>query len=265
MSANRATGTGQAVGPQIDRIAAPSPAAGFHRYEYKYRLPLTMVPELRRALVGCVAPDPFALNRPERRYTVRSIYFDSEDLVFYHEKADSVCVRKKLRIRGYERPADNAPIFFEIKRKHGRLGFKERLSLPASQLLPALAGGSGLEASLPFTKRCVIQRFRYNVRANNLRPVVLVSYEREPMVGVDHPDSRVTFDLRLRSLIDPRLDQLFAERELRAFEDGHFILELKFDQRMPSWMARLVRDFDLRRQSYSKYCHGIDAWQSHPR
>jgi hypothetical protein len=198
-------------------------------------------------------------------YTVRSIYFDSEDLVFYHEKLDSVRTRKKLRIRSYNRPEDAAPVFFEIKRKRGRLGYKERLSLPPSQLLPALAGGSGLGAALPFAKRCVIHRFRYNLRALCLRPVVLVSYEREPMVGIDHPDARVTFDLGLRSLIDPRLDQLFAERELRPFADGHFILELKFDQRMPGWMARLVRDFDLRRQAYSKYCHGIDAWHPHPR
>ncbi len=252
----------------LERTRPPREQRGakseFQRYELKFRLPVELISDLRRAVSPYMEPDPHAKDRPDHTYTVRSIYYDSEDLIFYHEKLDSVKIRKKLRIRGYNRPEDGAPVFFEIKRKYGRRGFKERLSMPIGQLLPALNGVDEATADLPFLSRKVVERFRFNIVRKHLRPVVLVSYEREPMIGIDDQRLRVTFDQNIRSLIDPNLDQLFEERSLRQFEDRHFVLELKFDELMPRWMAQLMRDFDLRSHSYSKYCHGIDAWTPHP-
>ena len=252
----------------LERTRQPKEQRGakteFHRYELKFRLPVELIPDIKRCVLPYVTPDPHAAHKPDHTYTVRSIYYDSDDLIFYHEKLDSVKVRKKLRIRGYNRPEDEAPIFFEIKRKYGRRGYKERLSMPIGQLLPALNGVDEAIADLPFLSRKVIERFRYNILRKKLSPVVLVTYEREPLIGIDDLRLRVTFDQNIRSLIDPRLDQLFDEKNLRQFEDRHFVLELKFDDLMPRWMAELMRDFDLRSHSYSKYCHGIDAWTPHP-
>lgn len=261
---NRQQATQLARAQARPRLGGQPARSGFHRYELKFRLPIEIRRELRRALSAHVQPDPHALDRPGNCYTVRSIYFDSEELVFYHEKLESVSIRKKLRIRGYDRPEDDAPIFFEIKRKNGKRGYKERLSLPASQMMPALVGGAGISDTLPFAQRRVIQRFRYNVERKRLRPVVLVAYEREPMIGIENERVRVTFDMNIRSLINPRLEELFDEGPLRQFEDRCFILEMKFDERMPRWMAGLMRDFDIRPHSYSKFCHGIDAWTPHP-
>jgi hypothetical protein len=37
------------------------------------------------------------------------------------------------------------------------------------------------------------------------------------------------------------------------------ILELKFTDRIPPWMADAMRACDLRRRSFSKYCTSVDA------
>lgn len=236
----------------------------YHRYELKFRLPVALQTDLRRIAAPYMNLDPHALDRPQRRYTVRSIYFDSEDLLFYYDKLDSVKIRKKLRIRCYDRPEDAAPVFLEIKRKRGRRGYKERIAVPPNDLGRALKNDRDLLAGLSFPERKLIERFNSIVTVKHLRPVVLVTYEREPMVGTDDNRIRMTFDQNIRSLIDPSIDQLFAEEPLRQFEEREFVLELKFDERMPRWMAQLMRDLDLRSHSYSKYCHGIDAWRHTP-
>jgi len=83
-------------------------------------------------------------------------------------------------------------------------------------------------------------------------------------VGVENERWRVTLDHNLRSLHMPQLDDFFEEDGLQQFEERNFVLEMKFDQRMPRWMTTLVRRLNLRAQSYSKYVHGIDAWTHGP-
>ncbi len=210
--------------------------------------------------------DPHCADLPGHHYTVRSIYFDTEDLRFYFDKLDSVRVRKKLRVRTYNLAEDAAPAFLEIKRKIGRRGLKERLMIDIGEVEPAINGADPEEVlpGLPFLSRKVLDKFRFNLRTGDMRPVVLVVYEREAFIGRENDRYRVTFDQDIRSLINPDLEQMFVENELRQFEEDRFVLEMKFDERMPRWMTRVVRELDLRSQSYSKYEHGIDTWTPHP-
>jgi len=213
-----------------------------------------------------VKHDQYCADLPKQRYTVRSIYFDSEDMDFYFEKLDSVRVRKKLRVRTYNLAEDRAPAFLEIKRKIGRRGLKERVMMDLALVGPLLDGGelSELLPDLPFLDRKVVDKFRFNMKMKRLRPVVLVVYEREAFVGIDNERWRMTLDHNLRSLINPVLGDMFVEQDLQQFEDRNFVLELKFDDRMPRWMTSLVRQLNLRAQSYSKYVHGIDTWTHQP-
>jgi hypothetical protein len=269
MSENRIVVPGQGdpaeiVKPDDTRLATPG--GGYHRYELKYYLSRDDMPEIRTLIAPWMIHDKHSLVMPERKYTVRSIYFDTEDLLYYFEKLDSVNVRKKLRVRTYNLADDQAPAFLEIKRKKGRRGFKERVMLPLPLVDPALNGSHSSEVmgDRPFADRKVLDRFRFNLKVRHLRPVVLVTYEREAFIGIENDRIRVTLDQDIRSLINPHLEDMFNEDRVRQFEDRSFVLELKFDNRMPRWMTQLIRMLDLRSQSYSKYCHGIDAWTPHP-
>ena len=47
--------------------------------------------------------------------------------------------------------------------------------------------------------------------------------------------------------------------EERIAQGSDVILEIKFDDRFPVWLADLVRRFDLFRTSFSKYCGCVDV------
>jgi len=231
------------------------------RYELKYRLPVRTMAEIRQQIVPHVRFDPHCACRAGHHYTVRSIYFDSDDLCFYHEKYDGVRVRRKLRVRTYDEFDAESVAFIEIKRKFGRRGCKERLRLPLDLVATALNGNSRREGLVQRRRdRIVLAKVSHLMALKKLRPVVLVTYEREAYIGQRDERLRVTFDRNIRSLIDPTLEQIHRERELQRFEDSFFVLELKFDNRMPGWMARLIRQLNLVAHPYSKYCHGIDTW-----
>jgi len=238
------------------------------RHELKFYLPMDMIPEIRPLIANHVQHDPHCADQPNHSYTVRSIYFDSDDLVFYHEKLDSVKTRRKLRVRTYNTPCSDTIAFVEIKRKFGRVGCKDRLKLPLQKVDHALNGMKPemvLGEDNRFQDRTVLGKIRYLLNIKRLHPVVLVTYDREAFIGRRDGTARVTFDQNIRSLISPTLEQIFDEESLIQFEDDQFVLELKFDDNMPGWMADLIRTLNISSESYSKYCAGIEAWLNcHP-
>ena len=234
------------------------------RRELKFLLPCSVRDELRRAVRRHAGLDPFCARWRPHGYVVRSVYFDTVDYEFYFEKIDGVRVRKKLRVRAYDGAGADDTAFIEIKRKVGCCGFKERLALPLARVDTAL-NGKAPEQVLPdpsFRHRKVLGKVRYLMHVKELRPVVLVTYVREAFVGQDDARQRVTFDGNIRSLLAPQLEQIGEEVGMREFAGTHFVLELKFDGPLPGWMLRLIRDFDLARGPYSKYCQGLDAWRA---
>ncbi len=237
------------------------------RHELKFYLPVSMIGQIRPLIVGHTQHDPYCADLPNQSYTVRSIYFDSDDLNFYHEKMDSLNNRRKLRVRTYNSPETNSIAFVEIKRKFGRVGFKDRLMLPLEKVDHAMNGVKPevvFDDKPSFRDRSVLGKIRYLLNMKRLHPVVLVTYEREAFVGQRDRTVRVTFDRNIRSLLNPTMEQLFDEDSLVQFEDRQFVLELKFNEAMPTWMALLIRKLNLRSGSYSKYCTGIDAWLLNP-
>jgi SPX domain protein involved in polyphosphate accumulation len=254
-----------ALSPTSAEVARRIESDDFFRYELKFRLPVERMDEIRRLVDPFTQYDKHCAETPGNRYTVRSVYFDSDELEFYFEKLDSVRIRKKLRVRTYDRPNAGHPAFLEIKRKFGRRGFKERLCLPLRQVDGALNGKDPREivSDRSFSERRVLDRFRFNLRNRDLKPVVLVTYEREARIGRFDDRVRVTFDSNLRSLINPDVEQIFEDDQLKQFEDKFFVLELKFDGSMPKWMANVIKVLNIKSHSYSKYCHGIDAWTPH--
>ena len=88
------------------------------RYENKYYIPENKVELLRSMLLPFVKHDPFADSMPEKKYTVRSIYFETPKFECYWKKIAGLAFRDKLRLRGYNNVADeNNVVFFEIKRR----------------------------------------------------------------------------------------------------------------------------------------------------
>ena len=230
------------------------------RREYKYLVPEARWSWLHERIKPFVAADPYAGGVDVASYVVRSAYLDTPGLRDFHEKEDGILRRRKLRIRGYDQPALDKPVFLEIKQKNEAAVWKDRAPLPAPTVSALLAGGQ-IQSEVPRGMQEAVGRFLYRLRSEARRPVLLVTYDREPMVGRFDPTLRVTFDRHLRCLPYPvlgaDLSGLYQDRGLVPVLAGSFILEVKFDRMFPSWLRPILAEGGFRRQALSKYVMGL--------
>ncbi len=237
------------------------------RYERKYLVPYEALDSLRSRIKPFVRPDIYANGNGNGsylpQYSVRSIYFDTRNLDCHQEKTEGVELRKKFRIRTYNDYSNEAVAVFEIKKKienriqkHRSFAEWEDVTLLMETadiekyIQPDETGQSAEDAS----------RFFFHIKKRNMKPTVLIVYEREAYHGLFDPGVRITFDKNIRSLISPGLKDMFKKRDLKQIYRNHFILEIKyFTPEMPTWAKSLIEEFKLRHQALSKYTLGYDA------
>jgi hypothetical protein len=171
-------------------------------------------------------------------------------------------IRKKLRLRTYDLTAKSNLAFLEIKNKREDTIYKERACIPLEHISYLTKDISFILANDNHGSANggkTIEKFTYFLYRLNLEPQVLVVYEREALVGLDDPSLRVTFDLNVRSFAYPKVEEIFRDQDLIALDENSFILEIKHFGLLPIWIRNIIRDYDLRLQSISKYCRGLDA------
>ena len=233
------------------------------RYEFKYMVSDRYLEQLRRSILPFVETDPFADAGGKNEYTVRSIYFDTPNYDFYFEKIDGIKNRKKLRIRGYDKPEDDNPVFLEIKRKYDIPIVKYRAPVnfvDAQDIFrKGNINGHVLKTVSNLEGYANSKRFFYHVYSKNLRPTVLVVYDREAYYSKFDRTVRITFDKRLRGQAYPALDELYNESRLKSALHGRFILEVKFNNHFPGWLIPIISKYNLKKQSASKYVFTMDA------
>lgn len=233
------------------------------RLEYKYLVSLESLDALRGALSPFVEMDNHV--RQAGGYTVRSIYLDTLALDYYHQKEAGLQHRKKLRLRGYGAPQAGGCAFLEIKRKSDMAVSKSRCPVPYQQIRALFASGDVDTHVLPvpgFPQAAEEARhFFYHVYRYALHPTALVVYEREAFYQGFDPTVRLTFDKQLRSRLYPEVEELFGDEELTPSLPGHFILEIKFSERFPSFLRAILEEFHLERQALSKYTICLETHQ----
>ncbi len=238
------------------------------RYERKYLVPNNLLGELRCRVRGFVRQDLYATTNGNGfpQYTVRSVYFDTPDLVNYHEKHAGLLHRRKLRVRGYTHSSDNEFVVLEIKKKIGNRIKKHRAPVAYHNLHALLQTGyleKYLELEHAPNPGHIIddaKRFFFHYKLKPFLPTTLVTYEREAYHGKINAGTRITFDKNIRSRNYPGIDMLFSEEDLRYLFKNHCIMEIKyFENQMPEWLKQIVQDFKLRHEALSKYTIGFDV------
>lgn len=232
------------------------------RYEFKYLVPTEQYDALRSTVLPFLRPDFFAAKQTDGRYTVRSIYFDTPGFEMYHTKVEGIAHRMKVRLRGYNQGDESSTVFMEIKRKYEGPILKNRSSAPYGVVLQLFKGVSLDSFNGEVSNHDNTRRFFYQILSRNMRPVVNVIYEREPFLGANldpENDFRLTFDLHLRSMAYPSVDQLFGDEGAHFAFPGFFILEVKFNRYCPAWIKPVLEDFQLRKEPASKYVGTINS------
>jgi len=224
----------------------------FNRFEFKYLIGIKKYTEFKRDLELYAKHDFFSFQNKHKSYTVASIYFDSLDYRFYWEKIDGEEERTKLRIRKY----DNGAYFLEIKEKRNNIVLKKRSKinkarikkLTMDEILQSVDGG--MKSTLSLDVQYLLNRY-------DLKPKLYIVYEREAYESIFEDKLRITFDKLLRGRRVAKLD--FEDKSNLLLQPANtFILEIKFNQKMPYWLMRLIEKHHLYMQRVSKYCCGVD-------
>lgn len=232
------------------------------RYEYKFLVNEADLYSLRRKLEPFVYLDQYSDKSDHKEYTVRSIYFDTSNLKYYHDKIEGLRKRKKVRIRGYNELESGSISFLEVKRKYGNLSKKNRSPIQYKDL-EDLIKNRDIESYVidPSGNPALLadaENFLHHIYKRSLKPIVLIVYDREAFYSKFDSTLRLTFDKNLRYRMSPSLDSLYFNEGLKQSLINKFIFEVKFNTGFPSWLQSIIRELRLSRQALSKYAICLD-------
>lgn len=213
--------------------------------------------EFRKEISPFLELDLFSARSAEKKYTVRSIYYDTNLLDFYRDKIIGLKKRKKIRIRGYNHHSENDVAFLEIKQKNGPTIVKYRAPVLYKNLMTLLHSqdvGRYVMSNNGFTDvQEHAQRFLAEVLKLNLMPVIKIIYEREAYFYKFNRQMRLTMDSNLRSCPKVEVDNLYEEENPVYSLTGQVIVEVKVPDEIPPWLRQVIGRFELQLQALSKY------------
>jgi len=235
----------------------------FERFEFKYILGIETYKSIRRRLRHFLIPDPAVAGLSHGFYEVISLYYDSPRFYYYWEKIDGASKRKKIRLRTYRREGKvfSSDIFFEIKRKRDAVIIKDRFSLGTEGYKQFLSGSSAenLIAEDSHSRR-VREEYLFEKSARCIAPKILVVYSREPYIGKYNKNLRITFDYGVKA---KKSNDLFSlDKGLVNVSNADIIMELKFKWALPFYIEKLLKEYNLSRVPFSKYCNSVEACYS---
>jgi SPX domain protein involved in polyphosphate accumulation len=225
------------------------------RYELKYRISESKAQAIVQFIEPHLPLDHYSRLQPTGAYPIVTLYLDSHDFQLCRQTLEGQKNRFKLRVRSYTDKLDY-PRFFEIKRRMNAIVIKSRARV-MHQDVSALLRGWSLPRQEYRTDQDTLSQFQLYMKSLNARPVILVRYVRRAYEGDSENRVRVTFDRQLECKLTSLPEVTFDREDWRQHHLNAVILEVKFTGRYPIWLSRMIKCFDLRRQSFSKYVNSL--------
>lgn len=223
----------------------------FNRFELKYRLHYEQVEEFLERVGPYVRRD--AHSSAEGFYRVVSLYYDSPDLVCFWDKIDGVKFRRKIRVRLYDDSARHA--FLEIKQRIDQTVQKRRMRAELGDILRSLDHGGAAEGQEPDP---VLDEAIFLRHAFHMEPRVIVSYNRAAFFARYEHGLRITLDRNLRYSRFRGAFDFHSGRDKFFLPPHELVLEVKFNEVIPTWLCSCLNGMDLQAVRISKYCHATN-------
>lgn len=227
----------------------------WQRYEIKYLISESKAVAIAHFIRPYTRLDRYCQVWPSGSYPIVSLYLDSENLQLCRQSLEGHKNRFKLRVRSYTDDPDY-PRFFEIKRRMNTIIIKNRSQVEHRNVVSLLSelflSSQGYSTDERTLKQ--FQLYKHSIRA---RPVIRTRYERQAFEGIVDNRIRVTFDRNLSYNVTPIANVDFNGQGWQQMLLNHVVLEIKFTSSYPPWLSRMVKCFDLRQQSVSKYARSV--------
>ena len=214
-----------------------------YRHEWKHEIGTSDLIAIRQRMRAIAKPDTHALDGT---YRIRSLYFDNLADKALREKIDGVNCREKFRIRYYN--GDYSFIRLEKKSKWNGLGNKQSATLSAEEAQAIVDGDWDWMMD---SDRPLLQELYTKMTVQGLHPKTIVDYTREPFVYASG-NVRVTLDYDIRTGLGCT-DFLNPNCVTIPAGNAPIILEVKWDEYLPSVIRDAVQLNGVRTTAFSKY------------
>ncbi|CEG21287.1 VTC domain protein [Planococcus massiliensis] len=214
------------------------------RRELKHEMTKMECYLLRNKLKHYMEIDPHA--KEKGTYSIRSVYFDNFDNKVMIQKKEGLFERDKFRVRLYDGNTDLLNL--EKKSKRNNLTYKQKCSITAEEYEKIRFDDiSWMEND----SRLLVQDLYRQMKMLQLKPITVVDYEREVFI-YKYGNVRVTFDSSIRTSLRNN-DVLNMNIPMVDTEPEVVLLEVKYDEFLPTIIKQLLQVSDLRAGAYSKY------------
>jgi hypothetical protein len=235
--------------------------ASQNRREFKFLLKPGVEEEVRAAVAEQLDVDPNANDG----YPVISEYFDSVERTSYWQKQFGVPNRRRVRGRVYGRQDGSIPpsAFIEVKHKLDGTTVKRRVPVNLGELARFSAGALPTELALgDSVDERVLTEIHDLVVNRHTQPVVQIRYQRYAYDSGRDGTIRITFDTELycRFRLLPLLPN-DMDFELPLLEPGSAIMEVKTIGPVPYWFRKLIGQYRLVPQGFSKYAVALEKYE----
>ena len=223
-----------------------------YRVEQKYVMTDADLTVLLKRLRGMLAQD---IHQKGDCYQIRSLYFDDIADSCLDENDAGVDRRFKYRIRHYDPTAETMRL--EIKEKTRGLTRKYSAMISKEECKRIM------DNTLPFQMddRKVLNLLQLQMRCANLQPKAIISYERTAFV---YPvgNVRITFDRNISaSGVCEDFLKPIVSNPVPVMPAGLHVLEVKYDELLPDYIANALNLGSLQQTAFSKYGLGRLALQ----
>ena len=180
-------------------------------------------------------------------YLIRSLYFDDINDTSYKQVLDGLSKREKYRIRYYN--YDSSFIRFENKIKRNNMNKKDTAKINKEDVINMINNQDFN------SENELLKIFKTKIKTRLYKPKVIIDYERDAYI-YKAGNVRVTFDYNLTCSYE--IDKFFEKdiNTIPLLEKNMIILEVKYDEFLPTFIRQLLNINNVELTSFSKYANG---------
>ena len=215
----------------------------FRRVEQKYLIDEKQYTSLLKEIDTKISKDAYF------KETIKNIYFDTDDYYLITRSIEKPPFKIKLRVRAYNNVEDKDKVFFEIKNKYKGIVGKRRVEITYKELKDYINN-----KIIPKNANSqIMKELDYFMNYYNLKPKILIAYDRYSYYSNENKNFRITFDHNLRSN-ETNLSLNNNEKLLPFFNNKKMIImEVKSLDSLPFWFIKSLENNKIYPTSFSKY------------
>ncbi len=211
------------------------------RYELKYLLNAKQTDFLRERLKGHMQVDKYG------KTSIASLYYDTPTYQLIRTSVEKPLFKEKIRLRSYGIATDTSPVFLELKRKAYGIVYKRRVETTIPLVHKFFSGEGDICSPGQINREITVFRDYYKT----LVPACMIIYDRTAYFEPDG-NLRLTIDENPRYRVGD-LTLTKSMDGISLLDEGYTILEIKVQEAMPMWLAKILSEGEIRKSSFSKY------------